>query len=349
MTKTTSLVFVLYDGIEHSVFEGQVLAPLLKKLARNKELVITIISFEKIYPSEKKLLYLKSIHPRLHIKLFRKTFFLGWISLTVGAWQLYSYLKKFKEYTLIARGPLAGIIAQKALTEKCTSFIIQARGLLAEEYRFTHARSSFIMKWVHLLRARQLNYWEKQAYSYQATVPFSIEAVSIALKNYLIQYYHLAEHIFFFNHQDDTPKSIKPAQRISLRSTLREKLKIPENAYVYVYNGSAKSWQCPQETVQFFKEQLTHNKNAFLLLLTADLKLFKKICKEQNLPLTSYRIITVSHKNILPYLCTADQGILLREKNIINWVSRPTKYLEYKAAGLPVVHNHTVAFLDQEN
>jgi hypothetical protein len=348
MVKTVPLVFVLYDGIEHSVFEGQVLAPLLKKLSRNKDLIATLISFEKKHPSIKKIIQLQKTHPRLSLKIYKKTMFLGWLSLIWGAWQLNSFLTPLKQYYLISRGPFASLIAQKALTSNCTQLIIQARGLLAEEYIVSTKNHYFLTGWIHTIRTYQLAYWEKKAYTSTSPIPFTIQTVSTALKEYLITLYNLSEHLFSSNQADDTPTTLKPAQRVTLRSTLRTKLKIPQNTYVYVYNGSAKSWQCPLETVLFFKEQFKKNKNTFLLLLTTDLQIFKKICKQEKLPLSCYKIITVSHKNILRYLCVADEGILLREKNILNWVSRPTKYLEYKAAGLAVIHNNTVAFVQQK-
>lgn len=348
MAKTTWLVFVLYDGIEHSIFEGQVLNPLLKKLKKDKELSITLVSFEKQYPSKKKLNTLKNHHPRLFIKLFQKTFFVGWISLAWGAWQLRSYLRSFKSYTLMARGPLAGIITQNAFTSECHNIVLQARGLLAEEHHFSHTKHSFLIGWIYALRTKQLAYWEHKAYNYKPTIPFTIQTVSNALKQHLKQHYNLSKSIFSCAQLEDIPKTIAPAQRTTLRSIFRAKLKISENHTVYVYNGSAKPWQCPKETVLFFNQQRKVDSKAFLLVLTHDIKIFKKICKQEKLPLSTYKIITVSHKNILSYLCVADQGILLREKNIINWVSRPTKYLEYKAAGLSIIHNHTIAFIEQE-
>ncbi|MFT6765164.1 MAG: hypothetical protein ACJAZS_000031 [Alteromonas naphthalenivorans] len=348
MAKTASLVFVLYDGIEHSIFEGQVLDPLLKKLGRNKTLTATLVSFEKKYPSTQKINRLNKLHPRLSLKLFKKTIFLGWPSLALGAWQLKTFLTVLTHYSLIARGPLAGLITQRALTSHCMNLTLQARGLLAKEYAFSTTNSSFFTYWLHRLRTYQLAYWEQEAYTYKATVAFKIQIVSKALQDYLITTYTLPSKIFTYNQHDDTPIAIKPAQRTTLRSALRTKLKIPSNAYVYVYNGSAKPWQCPTQTIIFFKDQLKKKPNSFLLLLTTDLKIFKNICKQEKLCLSCYKIITVSHKNILSYLCVADEGILLREQNILNWVSRPTKYLEYKAAGLPVIHNNTIAFVQQE-
>ena len=59
----------------------------------------------------------------------------------------------------------------------------------------------------------------------------------------------------------------------------------------------------------------------------------------------SYHITTISHADIYRYLAAADAGIVLRESHPINWVSRPTKILEYQAAGLAIVHNNTIGYI----
>jgi hypothetical protein len=48
---------------------------------------------------------------------------------------------------------------------------------------------------------------------------------------------------------------------------------------------------------------------------------------------------------IYHYLAAADIGIIFRKPHIINWISRPTKILEYQAVGLKIIHNNTVAML----
>ena len=52
--------------------------------------------------------------------------------------------------------------------------------------------------------------------------------------------------------------------------------------------------------------------------------------------------------DVIKYLCAADAGILLRKKDVVNWVARPTKILEYRAAGLKIIHNDTVAMLTNQ-
>jgi len=97
--------------------------------------------------------------------------------------------------------------------------------------------------------------------------------------------------------------------------------------------------------VQFFKKKQTKDKNSFLLILTQDKKQFKKILQKSEIDQHAYKLLTVNHNNIYQYLAACDYGLIFREKNIINWVSRPTKILEYQSVGLKIIHNNTIGFL----
>ena len=59
----------------------------------------------------------------------------------------------------------------------------------------------------------------------------------------------------------------------------------------------------------------------------------------------NYIIKTVAYSEIYKYLSAADYGIIFREINVLNWISRPTKALEYEAVGLKIIHNNTVKWL----
>jgi hypothetical protein len=347
MSNYSKLIFVLYDGIEHSIFEGQVLAPLLKRLDKNKNLSITLVSFERHPLSQEIFSRLTTLHTRLSFTIIKRGPFLGTWSVWRNALSLRRLLTPLKQYQIIARGPLAGLITTKALTTNCTHYTLQARGLLAEEYRYAHNTAPRFLNWLYYLRAYQLEYWERKAYSCSIPTKFLIEVVSSALQDYLAEHYK-GEQQFFSLAQLDAPKKINPAQRDNLRTSLRKELGINLSTHVYVYNGSAQSWQCPQKTVLFFKKQLKNNSDSFLLILTTDIKTFERLCKTHKLPSKVYTLLQVSHTAVLNYLCVADTGLLFREKHVINWVSRPTKYLEYKAANLFITHNKTIAALEQE-
>jgi len=340
---------VLYDSIHHSIFEGQVIAPLLKKLNADIYTNIHIISFEEELSSAVLTAHKKfsTIDPRITITLFKRPRFIAQTLLWQQSLQLKKILKKISyHYELSARGPLAGIIAKQAATELCTLLTIQARGLLAEEHAYTHRNSSLVCSLMHALRKQQLYYLEKNAYTPPLKKQFSfiIEAVSPGLKEYLINVYTIPTEIFTFP-LCDVPTQISPEEKLHHRTRLRIILAIDRSAPVYVYNGSLKAWQCPQETIAVFKEAWRKNSTSIFLALTQDEELMQKLLEQANIPKSSYRVLFIPQNKVLNYLCIADYGMIFREAHPLNWVSRPTKLLEYQAVGLQVLHNNTIELL----
>ena len=343
------LVFIIYDSIHHSIFEGQVLAPLLKQLKAQLHSTVHIISFEEtlspsVLAAHKKY---STIDPRITITLFKRPRFIAELFLWQQIFQLKKILKKITgHYQLSSRGPLAGSIAKKAATRSCTLLTIQARGLLAEEHSYTHKNSKGIRATVHALRTRQLYYVEKNAYTPPPiqSFHFSIEAVSPAFKAYLVATYSIPENVFTFP-LFDNPTPITAEKKAECRTTIRAMLGIPKEAPVYVYNGSLKAWQCPEETIAHFKKAFEQENKSIFLALTQDYALMHSLLEQAALPSTAYRVLHVPQQEVMAYLCAGDYGILIREAHPLNWVSRPTKLLEYQAAGLYILHNNTIALL----
>ena len=145
----------------------------------------------------------------------------------------------------------------------------------------------------------------------------------------------------------DKPQQITPAQRATWRAEVRAELNIPKDAQVWCYNGSAKAWQCPQETVHFLAQKLAEHKQ-FALILTPDVAVFEELFEQCAVDKLRYRILKVPARETFRYLAAADAGIVFRAASPVNWVSRPTKVLEYRALGLEVVHNNTVAWLNEK-
>lgn len=313
-------IYVIYDSVTNSVFDGQMLARITSD--------DVLISFEPdIHKAQKKKL---PIHVHLVARLpFIHTFFL--IQHTA---QLKKILSQYTGYELIARGPIAGYIALHAIDPRCTNFTVQARGLLGQEHLYTHRADHWLQRMLHRIRARQFQVLEKKIYTnYQVR----IEAVSPALATYIKTTYH-AHHVTVAT--DDIPAPMPVAEKDTARAQIRLLLNITTQT-VYCYNGSAKPWQCPELVISFFKK---HKNNSVLLILTQDIQAFEKLLME--IPKSQYRLCTVEHSDIYRYLAAADYGIIFREQSIVNWTSRPTKVLEYQAVGLPIIHNNTIAYLD---
>ena len=336
-------LFVIYDSIFNSVFAGQVVAPLQKRIQDGTADRAIIISFEQNLP--KALQYAKKFTTdRISLFLIKKSPFLGSFFLRWDARKLKKMLTHQSFSTLTARGPLAGYIVAHATT---LPFIVQARGLAADEYRYAHDATSWPYSWLHEWRAQQYEAIERTIYG-QLTCnrTIQIQAVSNALRDHLISYFDApASKTVVSDH--DVPPPIPTEQLKQWRTATRIKLHIAPTAQVYVYCGSAHPCQCADVSIDFFCKKYRENNRSFLLILSTDHERFKEIIAQYQLPKNSYHITRVPHADIYRYLAAADAGLLFRRQHIINWVSRPTKALEYRAVGLEIIHNNTIAMLQK--
>ncbi len=330
---------ILYDSIFNSVFQGQVAAPLIKHLNASPETSVSIISFERKQIAQQQIASLIS-DPRIKVIVRKKIPFIGTPSLWLAAQQLKTILKKINPTIITARGPLAGwIVAHTAKSN--IPIVVQARGLAGQEYLYAHESSS----WWHQLRGWQYEQIEQYVYgTYAARPKVTVHTVSEALKDYVIKTWHTSENkITVATH--DIPEKFPVALVHTWRTTMRKKIGITQERYVYVYSGSAHPWQCPEQTVRFFAKKYHENTNSFLLILTQSVEQFHALLHKTDLPAQAYHVTCVPHAEIYHYLAAADTGLLFREQHCINWVSRPTKALEYQAVGLKIIHNNTIEML----
>ncbi len=331
------LVFVLYDSVTNSVFTGQILQPLLQKITVDPTLHIMLVTFEKNVIIAKQCIKKHIIPNQLHIHFIRRTPFLGRISLYIDTYKLKKILPPHAGYTVIARGPLAGLLCLHAHNKKSISLTVQARGLLSEEYKYVHG----VNNWWHRFRTHECKKIEYAVYHNKKII---IEVVSHALKQYLINSFDAkSAHINLA--KKDIPELLSTEKKQRARTAMRQQLAIKKSTKIYCYNGSAKPWQCPERIVSFFVKKYRKNSNIFLLILTQDINTFLNLLQKQSFPPTAYHVCTVKHAQIYNYLAACDIGIIFREPHIINWVARPTKVLEYRAAKLAIVHNNTIAYL----
>jgi len=342
----TLLVFVIYDSIENSVFSSQIMQLIRKKIKQERH--VLLISFEKKTPSSQlinqKIPKISGLHESIFLK---KLPFLGKMSMIPAIYQLKKVLKTLKNYEIIARGPHAGFICTKAIDfNQCSSFTIQARGLIAEEYRYAKQEEKNIIKRIiQKVRYIQFKNLEKTVYGKTHLLPHaSIEAVSPALKNYIANNFAADKNNITIA-TEDIPQAHKSSKINQWHKIIRKKYNIPQKTTVYCYNGSIKPWQCPDMVVDFFVKQMEKNAHNFLLVLTQNKKQFEHLIQEKNIPQKNYLVTCVDHNDIYQYLAACDYGIIFRKKSMVNWVSRPTKALEYKAVGLEIIHNNTVDWI----
>jgi hypothetical protein len=331
-----SLIVIIYDSITNSVFESQVIQPLIMQKQQMPYLDIHIVSFEK-----QTTISTPNING-INFHIFKKYPFIHHIALIPAIIKLRRFLTSFTDYELLARGPFAGYIAHKSATSACHSITIQARGLVAEEYRYTieNSRLTLIQKY----RYKQFLHLEGKVYALNKK-HITFQAVSPALRKYLTKTFGTKkEAITIAKH--DIPSAIRPEQHILKTQSIRTQLHIDKNRFIYCYNGSFKSWQCPHETIAYFKKELLKNKQAFLLVLTPNVDSFKNALEHAHIKNEFYHVCNVTQTDLPAYIAVAHVGLLFRKPHIINAISRPTKALDYQAAGLHIIHNGTVEYVN---
>ncbi len=97
--------------------------------------------------------------------------------------------------------------------------------------------------------------------------------------------------------------------------------------------------------ISYASEVCKNDKNAFFLFLSGEKEVFECKLQKAHVPRDRYIIRSIDPAETFKYVSAADAGLLFREKDPVNWVSRPTKMLEYQSVGLRLVHNNTVAWL----
>ncbi len=354
------VVYVIYDGFENSVFESQVVMPVLADLSQDLQLRFSLILFERHKPDPGNLMKKIPAHDRLDVVVVRRFRYWGIFSLYPAVWRLIRIFKKIGGTEVWARGPLAGFVAIKAVEHFVTSDIVatglvppvlvQARGLAAEEHWYASKQSNKgLLKTffaIHIFRS--LLRVERKVFGYRGIIArqqkYTIEVVSNALKKHLITKckavpYHITIAL------RDIPQVLEIEKKKQWRAQRRVELEIPHDAKVYVYSGSFKPWQCARETVFEAGVILDNNPRAFFLVLTPDVDAFVQAIDAADLDSSRVRTLRVGARDLISYLAAADAGFLLREHHVVNWVSRPTKMLEYQAAGLNIIHNEAVACL----
>lgn len=342
MSKPT-FVMVVTDSSSNSIFANQVVAPLQQLAATGNYREIIIISLEQqqINSSKQEERISNNTTP-IRLLLRRRPPLIPWLCIWYCKRQLRSIFTTITgTYTVRCRGAVAAIMTAAAITKQCSGITVQARGLLAEEYWLSAMTKKNVVTYcIALLRYYYLLSLEWRGYRCGP-----IEAVSEALSIYLQQRFGIAPTAITIATYDH-PAPITPATKMAWRATIRTTLAIDATTPILVYSGSITAWQETTLVVQPCIAWLTKRPSGKVLVLTPHVQDFMQAIKQSvmhdNNVRNAFICKQVSAAEHRQYLAAADEALLVREEHIVNWVSRPTKVLEYRAAGLTVLHNNSV-------
>ncbi len=226
-----------------------------------------------------------------------------------------------------AAGGYLGLLARKKIG-KDIPLISDLRGLVSQESLLCGKEGNLIKNFLFNFRAYEFRKIE----DYVVRESDFIFCVSRKFKKYLEEIYTINPDkiavvpslvdtkLFFFNPE--------------IRVIKRRELGI-EKRMVFVYTGSTVKWQLPEVTVAFFKKIKEMIPEALLLFLTNNISDARRYF--DGIDRKDYLLASVPYGEVPHYLNAADIGILLREKNLVNYVASPIKFGEYLCCGLPVI------------
>ena len=121
-----------------------------------------------------------------------------------------------------------------------------------------------------------------------------------------------------------------------IRKEIRKQLELESN-FVLLYSGSLYGWQLPKRMIEIFKIFKSYIKNSVFLLLTNDTKYGESLFSSLGVESNSYIVMSKSHNVLGKFLSAGDIGLIIREDNELNNISRPIKFSEYLRCGVPVL------------
>lgn len=123
------------------------------------------------------------------------------------------------------------------------------------------------------------------------------------------------------------------------RDAFLSKEKYANNKFAYV--GSLAKWQKFDETVLFYKKIEDLNlPNSELLVFTSEKEKAESIIMASNIK--KYHIDFVDNDKLGEALSDVKYGLILRDDNIVNRVSTPTKISSYISCGLIPIYNNCI-------
>ena len=122
--------------------------------------------------------------------------------------------------------------------------------------------------------------------------------------------------------------------------SLYEDDKVIKNEHSFVYAGNLAKWQCIEEMLSIFEAYQSHVPEATICFYTRDRIELEKIIDKYKLK--NYTINFVAVDKLQKELLKYKFGFIIREDNIVNNVSTPTKMNSYLANGVIPIYTNAI-------
>ena len=368
-------LYLIFDGVENTVFYSQIYQQIKQKVERKELFNPVIISFEKD-PLQATYFYNANFADlkTTNVFIWQRMPLLGKWTLHLAAHRLKNFLAKNPTQKVICRGEAAAYILLKSIEffiadqevkkkidldetsikNLCNEIEILIPGLASFEVLLKKKEQgiallkSKIKMWFlfNLCTAIEQvvfsvnNFWRLSS-KLKVTYVFA----SKALKDYAIQHFELLPYICTVSEVVIDP--IDWDKKMEARVIVRTKHGIDLDANIYCYSGGMQPWQSFDLCIEAFLEFAKKDEKAFFLVLTHHAPEAQELITQFKVPAHQYLILKLKPELLHTYHLACDFGMIFREANIVNWTSRPIKVIEYKQAGLLVLHNFTIEWVIQ--
>lgn len=233
--------------------------------------------------------------------------------------RLLKIFTKFDE--VIARGPLATYLAQKALKNK--TIVYDGRGANKEEEREYNILNG------------EITYEKLSEYEKLAVLNSDFR---IAVSQKLVEYwqhefaYSKNKHVVIPCMLGSNFENQAYSQETSLK--IREKLGFSAEDIILIYSGSIAAWQSFEFLYGFLEFQLQSNSQIKVVFLAKPHEIIEQL--DENFP-NRVKRLWLNVSEVYQHLIIGDYGILFREQTVTNQVASPVKFAEYLSAGLKVL------------
>lgn len=330
------IVYISYDGLTDPLGESQVLSYITYN-AKHRQ--FAIYSFEKPERNEdvpriSKICKKNGItwHP---LKYTKKPPILSTLKDIIVGYRAIKKNENNKEIICHARSYMGGLIALSLKKRRNIPYIFDMRGWWIDERIENGQFSKTIFKPVIKYMRRK----ERQLIS-QAS-----EIISLT---------HCAEEVLIkeFNVEPNKITVIPTCVNFSYfyfdgdeRVRIREKLGIPKDSYVLIYNGSIGGYYNVDEMLKVFYNIKASKSNAVFLFVTKqEPEIVLSKVPEKNRKDIFFASCKLNE--MYKYLSAADLGLILYNNTFSSTGRSPTKLAEYWSVGIPVICPKGVGDLD---
>lgn len=336
--------YFTFEGIFSSVFDSQVLTPILKiKNSDKSNFNIKLVSlsirdfFNKKYKTKKRHIedmldgdcFFSVRFPLfLNFPIFLKPIL--FLNSIVCFIVLYFHLglRKNEKAVFHCRGHITGytLLTLKKIFYKNISVYSDLRGILSIEIFYTLSKNE--------KKAVYLSKIVKDIETYVEKNSDYLSCVSESFKEKV-----LSDHRYKLSNIEVIPCCIDSDMfkyEPVIRKEIREKLGI-SNKFVLVYSGSLSGWQLPGRMVEVFKIFSSLIKNSYFLMLTNEIEYAESLFTGSCIEKYTYTIMNKPYSELCKFLSAGDLGFMLRKDDELNNISRPVKFAEYISCGVPVI------------